>query len=279
MGVVMRLFKNVAIVGVGLIGGSIGLAIKKKGLADKVIGIGRRRESLNEALAVGAVDQAYLGLENIKGADLVVLAAPVREIIKIIPQLPGLISKDCVVIDAGSTKSEILKTAQRYKLNFIGAHPLAGMEKKGPKYARAGLFENSWCLLVPAKTAKAAALKKIEKLWVKTGARIKIISARDHDRILAYTSHLPHLVVFGLLDCLKRDYLEFAASGLKDTTRIGLSDPLLWRDIFLTNRKEVLKAIKAFKKSLARLEETIAANHPGKLVSCLESSRNKRNAF
>ena len=112
-------------------------------------------------------------------------------------------------------------------------------------------------------------LEKVKRFWQGLGAKVKVLDARTHDKILAFTSHLPHLVVFGLLDCLKSDYLEFAAGGLKDTTRIGLSDPLLWRDIFLTNRKEVLKAIKAFKKSFKRLEETIVRNQPGKLVSLL----------
>ena len=275
----MRLFKKVAIIGVGLIGGSIGLAIKKKGLADRVIGIGHRRQSLNQALAVGAVDEAYLDLGQIKDADLIILAAPVSAIIKIIPCLPGLVNKDTVIIDAGSTKSEILKTARGYKLNFIGCHPLAGMEKKGPRNARDSLFENSWCLITPSRGTDKSGLEKVKRFWRALGAKVKVLDARTHDKILAWTSHLPHLVVFGLLDCLNKDYLEFAAGGLKDTTRIGLSDPLLWRDIFLTNRKEVLKAIKAFKKSLQRLEESIAANQPGKLVSFLKKSRNKRDAF
>ncbi len=276
---IMILFKKAVIVGVGLIGGSIGLAIKKRGLAEEVIGIGHRRESLNEALSAGAVDKAYLGLDNVKDADLVVLAAPVGEIIKIIPQLPRLVSKDCVVIDAGSTKSEILKTAQRHKLNFVGAHPLAGMEKKGPRNAKDTLFEKSWCLITPLGRTDNSCLEKVKRFWLALGAKVKVMDARTHDKILAFTSHLPHLVVFGLLDCLNRDYLEFAAGGLKDTTRIGLSDPLLWRDIFLTNRKETLKALKAFNKSLKRLEVSIAANQPGKLASLLERSRKKRDAF
>ena len=200
---IMRLFKKIAIVGVGLIGGSIGLAIKKKGLAGKVIGIGQRRKSLDEALAIGAVDEAYLDLGNINGADLVILAAPVSEIIKIIPRLPGLVDKDTVIIDAGSTKSEILKTAQRYKLNFIGCHPLAGMEKKGSQYARDSLFENSWCLVTPSRGTDKSGLEKVKRFWRALGAKVKVLDARTHDKILAFTSHLPHLVVFGLLDCLK----------------------------------------------------------------------------
>lgn len=275
----MRLFKKVAIVGVGLIGGSLGLALKKRGLTDKVIGIGHRRASIDQALKIGAIDEGYLSLEKVKGADLVILAAPVGEIINILPRLKECISKDCLVIDAGSTKVEIMRQAKKSGLNFIGCHPLAGMEKKGPQNARPDMFEGSWCLIVPQKRTKKTDLEMVQGFWRGLGAGTKVLSALSHDRILAFTSHLPHIVVFGLLGCLKNDYLKFAAAGLKDTTRIGLSDPILWRDIFLTNRKEVLKAIKSFKKSLSRLEEAIAASRPEKLASCLKNSRNKRNGF
>ena len=232
----MRLFNKVAIIGVGLIGGSIGLVLKKKGLTGKIIGIGHRQKSINQALMAGAVDAGYLGLGQIRGADLVILAAPVKEIINILPKLKNLITKDCLIIDAGSTKSEIIKTAEKHKLRFIGGHPLAGMEKKGPENARADLFKNSLCLLVVPKKYNPQDLNRVKKLWEALGARTLVLNSARHDRILAFTSHLPHVVVFSLLDCLRSDYLKFGAGGLKDTTRIGLSDPLLWKDIFLTNR-------------------------------------------
>jgi len=275
----MRLFNKVAIIGVGLIGGSIGLVLKKKGLTGKIIGIGHRQKSINQALMAGAVDAGYLGLGQIRGADLVILAAPVKEIINILPKLKNLITKDCLIIDAGSTKSEIIKTAEKHKLRFIGGHPLAGMEKKGPENARADLFKNSLCLLVVPKKYNPQDLNRVKKLWEALGARTLVLNSARHDRILAFTSHLPHVVVFSLLDCLRSDYLKFGAGGLKDTTRIGLSDPLLWKDIFLTNRQELLGAINTFEKSLQRLKFLIKNNNDRALRTYLEKVKDKRNGL
>lgn len=275
----MRLFNKVAIIGVGLIGGSIGLALKKKALAGKITGIGHRQKSIDQALRVGAIDAGYLELDRIKGADLIILAAPVKEIIDILPKLKNLITKDCLIIDAGSTKSEIIKTAEKYQLRFIGGHPLAGMEKKGPENAREDLFKSSLCLLVVPKKYNPQDLSRVKKFWEALGARTLVLNSARHDRILAFTSHLPHAVVFSLLDCLKSDYLKFGAGGLKDTTRIGLSDSLLWKDIFLTNRQELLGAINAFEKSLQRLKFLIKNNDDGALRTYLENARDKRNGF
>ncbi|MDO8748229.1 MAG: prephenate dehydrogenase/arogenate dehydrogenase family protein [Candidatus Omnitrophota bacterium] len=275
----MKVFDKVAIIGVGLIGGSFGLALKKKALAKEIIGIGHRQKSIDRALRVRAIDQGYLGLDQIKGADLVVLSAPVKEIINILPKLKNIISEDCLIIDAGSTKSEIIKIAEKHKLRFIGCHPLAGMEKKGPENARADLFKNSLCLLIPPKKYNSQDLSRVKKLWEALEARTVILNSARHDRILAFTSHLPHAVVFSLIDCLKSDYLKFGAGGLKDTTRIGLSDPLLWKDIFLTNRKELLLALHTFEKSLQRLKSLIKNNNDGALRAYLEKSRDKRNGL
>ncbi|OGX46993.1 MAG: hypothetical protein A2321_02555 [Omnitrophica WOR_2 bacterium RIFOXYB2_FULL_45_11] len=273
------MFSRVAIIGVGLIGGSFGLALKKKALAKEIIGIGHRQKSIDQALRVRAIDQGYLGLDSIRGADLVVLSAPVKEIINILPKLKNLISEDCLIIDAGSTKSEIIKIAEKHRLRFIGCHPLAGMEKKGPENARADLFKNSLCLLVPPKKYSPQDLSRVKKLWEALESRTMVLNSARHDRILAFTSHLPHAVVFSLIDCLKSDYLKFGAGGLKDTTRIGLSDPLLWRDIFLTNRKELLSAINTFEKSFQRLKSLIKNNNDGALRAYLEKSRDKRNGL
>lgn len=275
----MKLFKKVAIIGVGLIGGSLGLALKKKGLAGEIIGIGHRQKSINEAIRRRAIDESSLELSSIKDADLVILATPVGEILKILPQLAQFINSNCLVIDVGSTKSEIMKLAQKSKVKFIGCHPLAGMEKKGVENAKCGIFQDSLCLLVPLKNTTNPALEKIQRFWKILGARTKLIDARSHDRILAFTSHLPHAVVFSLLDCIRPGYLPYAASGLKDTTRIGLSDPCLWRDIFLTNREELLLAINTFEKSLQRLKFLIKNNNNRVLRTYLEKARDKRNSL
>lgn len=275
----MKLFNRVAIVGVGLIGGSLGLAIKEKGIARKVIGICHRRKTIGEAIRRRAIDEGYLDLRKIKDADLIILAAPVKEIINILPKLPGLISRDCLVIDVGSTKAEIMNTAKENGINFIGCHPLAGMEKKGVENAKSAIFKDSLCLLVPLENTSDEALGKIQRFWRALGARIKVIDARSHDRILAFVSHLPHAVVFSLIDSICLKFAPFSASGLRDTTRIGSSDPFLWRDIFLTNRQELLYAIKNFKNSLARLELLIKNNQPGKLAAYLQKARAKHNEF
>ena len=275
----MKLFNKVAIVGVGLIGGSLGLAMRNKGIAKEIIGIGHRQKSIGQAIRRKAIDQGYLELRKIKDADLVILCTPVGEILKILPKLAQFINSNCLVIDVGSTKSEIIKLAQKSKVKFIGCHPLAGMEKKGVINAEGGIFQDSLCLLVPLKNTANPALEKIQRFWKILGARTKIIDASSHDRILAFTSHLPHAVVFSLLDCIRPDYLPYGSSGLQDTTRLGLSDPYLWRDIFLTNRKELLFTIKNFKKSLTHLELLVKNNQPKKTAVYLQKAGSKRNEF
>lgn len=273
------LFKNIAIVGVGLIGGSLGLAIKKKKIAKKVIGIGHRKQSIRQALRQRVIDEGYLDLRNIKDADLVILATPVSQIMSMLATLSQYVSKGSLVVDVGSTKSEIIRIAERSGLEFIGCHPLAGMEKTGVQNAKDDLFAGSLCLVVPTKNTQKESLRKIQRFWKTLGARAEALDAASHDRILAFVSHLPHAAAFGLIDCIKPAYLRYAAGGLKDTTRIGLSDSRLWRDIFLTNRKACVQAIKSFKQSLARLEFLIKTNQPKALASYLERARNKRNGF
>jgi prephenate dehydrogenase len=275
----VRLFNKVAIVGVGLIGGSIGLAIKKNKIARAVIGIGHHQRSIQLALRCESIDEGSLDLRKIKDADLVILACPVSRIIRILPKLSRFLNRDSLVIDVGSTKSEIVKAAQKSKIEFIGCHPLVGMEKTGVANAKNDIFEGSLCLVVPLKKTQPAPIDKIRRFWKALGARTQVMDAFRHDRILAFVSHLPHAIVFGLIDCIKARYLKFGAGGLKDTTRIGSSDPLMWRDIFLTNRKELLGALKDFNRSLARLESLIRDNQLKALAYYLTKARNKRDGF
>lgn len=273
----MSLFKKVSIVGVGLIGASIGLAVKNKKLSEKVIGIGHRKQSIQEALKIGAIDRGYIELKEIKNSDLVILAAPVRQILHILPKLHKFISRDCAVIDVGSTKSEIIKAAKKNGVEFVGCHPLAGMEKKGPQYAKADMFFGSLCILVPLAITKKETLNRIRVFWNKLGADTKVLDAENHDHIISLVSHLPHVVAFALIDSIKGDYFPFASGGLKDTTRIAMSSPLLWTDIFLTNRKELISAIRNFKKSLSLLEFFIKHNRTKELAAYLKKASDKRN--
>mgnify|MGYP001607286242 CR=1 FL=1 len=275
----MKLFNKIAIVGVGLIGGSIGLAVKNKKLAIKVIGIGHHQKSITQALKVKAIDEGFLDINKVKGADLIILATPPQAIIDIFPKLSKLIGEKAIVIDVGSTKEKILEAASKAGINFIGCHPLAGLEKKGPENASANIFDGSICLLAPLKKTPNEAVKKIRILWKTLGAKTKVIDARSHDKILAFVSHLPHAVVFSLMDCIDKDDLKFASTGLKDTSRIASSDPAIWRDIFLTNKKELLLAINKFKKSISRIEFLVKKGRSKGLALFIEKSRNKRNAF
>lgn len=275
----MKLFNKIAIVGVGLIGGSIGLAIKKKKIANKVIGIGHHKKSIKLALKIKAIDEGSLDINKVKGADLIILATPPQAIIDIFPKLSKLIGEKPIVIDVGSIKEKIIEAASKTGINFIGCHPLAGLEKKGPENANTDMFSGSICLLTPPKKTSAEAMKKIRALWKTLGSKTIVISAREHDNILSFVSHLPHAVIFSLMDCIDKDSLKFASTGLKDSTRIASSDPIIWRDIFLTNKKELLLAINKFKKSISRIEFLIKNGRSKDLALFIEKSRNKRNEF
>lgn len=273
----MRFFNTIAIVGVGLIGGSIGLRIKKKKLAKKIIGIGHHQNSINKALKLGAIDEGSLNINEIRNADLVILAVPVSAIIEFLPKTAKIVKKDCIVIDVGSTKSRIMACVDKLNIEFVGCHPLAGLEKRGVGSARSDLFEKSLCLMVNSNKASKKTLDSVKKFWNILGAKTKHLSASEHDRILAFVSHLPHALAFSLMDCIASKYLPFGAGGLKDTSRIALSDCGIWRDIFLSNKEEVLKAIARFKHSLSALESSIRRSQSKKLELYLRKSREKRN--
>jgi len=278
----MKLFNKVAIVGVGLIGGSIGLAIRKKDLAEKIIGIAKHRSTILKAKNIGAIDEGTKDLTGIKDSDLVILACPVRTIISISKKIIPLLKKGTILIDVGSTKKEIVSEIKKYKtkeIDFIGCHPLAGLEKKGVINAREDLFCDSVCILTPLKSTEKRNLDKIIKFWRNLGAKIKILSPEKHDSILSLVSHLPHIISFGLIKSIPERYFEFSSTGLKDTTRIASSDPILWTDIFLTNKSYVLKAIEKFQRSLEYFKSLIKKEREKKLFESLRRAKLKRDAL
>jgi len=275
------LFNQVTIIGVGLIGGSLGMAIKKKKLAKKVIGFSRRKSTLKCALKLKAVDKATLNLKQaVKDSDLIILAAPPKTIIKLAKKIVKLVKKDCILTDVGSSKAEIVSSIERKlprNIKFVGAHPLAGSEKKGVAFACPELFKNSLCIFTPTSRTNAAVLRKIKKLWLSLGADIKSMKPSQHDKILAFISHLPHIVSFGLIQSIPDKFLKFAPQGLKDMTRIASSDAVIWRDIFLSNKKELLVTIDKFQNSLRALKRSIRSNDASKLEKILSSIKNKRD--
>ncbi len=273
----MIMFNKVVIIGTGLIGGSLGLALKKQRLAVEVVGLSRHLQNARIAKKMGAIDFVGRSLAVVADADLVILATPVNTIIEIAVKIAKKIKKDCVVIDVGSTKKQIVTQLESLIPNFIGTHPLAGSEKKGILNLDAHIFRGSVCIITPGvKTAKKA-LAQVEMLWQALGAQIVKFSAAQHDQVLGLTSHLPHLVAFALIDAIPERYLKFSANGLRDTTRIAGSDTQLWNQIFMSNRGNLLAGLKIFQIKLSALMLALKNKDKTRLAKILLRAKTKRD--
>ena len=275
----MRMFKKVAIVGTGLIGGSLGLALKKRKLAGEIVGVARHRKSLLIAMKEGVIDRGSISTSIIRNADLVILATPVKTILSLAPLVSRVIKPDCIVTDVGSTKKEVVASLEKIFPLYLGSHPLAGSEKRGVCSSRADLFENSPCILTPTKKTKAAVLRKINALWKQLGSRVVYLSPDEHDRILSFVSHLPHLAAFSLMKAVPGKYLRFAGSGLKDATRIAASDSQVWKDVFLSNRRNLLRAIGSLQNELSGIKNCIREKDERALLRVLKEAKAKRDSI
>ncbi len=272
----MKLFNKVAIIGVGLIGGSLALAIKKRKLANEVIGIARHKKTLSLARKMHAIDYGSQDIGKVCDADLVILAVPVNAIMELAPVISKIISPGCIVCDVGSTKRQIVSKLDKLLPDYVGAHPLAGSQKQGVINSQANIFEGSLCILTPTKNTSRAAFLKIKRLWSCIGAKVVSLSCDTHDRILSLTSHLPHIAAFSLMNVIPEKYLTFASGGLKDTTRIAASDTRLWNDIFLSNQKNIIKAIELLQDKLSRIKSVIAKNDAKALLRTLNQANKHR---
>lgn len=275
-------FNKIAIIGVGLIGGSVGLAAKKKKIAKEIIGVCRHNQSLRKAKLKGAISQGSLNYKQaVKGADLVILATPIRQIIKIVKEIAPYLKKGCLLTDVGSTKVEIVREIEKALpkgTSFVGAHPLAGSEKRGVGGARADLFKGAICILTRTKRTKPLALKKITAFWKKVGCRIIKLTPGAHDKLVATISHLPHLAA-GELVKVGRKHLDFAASGFCDTTRIASSDAEIWSDICLTNKKFIIRAIDEYIAQLESVRDLIRREDRKKLSAEFKKIKSLRDAL
>ncbi len=281
----MANFENITIIGVGLIGGSIGLALKKRPSAHKVIGVFHRRVTLKKALKHKAVDIGVMDITSaVRDADLVVLASPVH----LIPELAAKVAKSAkpgtIVTDVGSTKEWIVSKIEKLfeasaGVHFVGSHPMAGSEHAGVESASEDLFEGSPCIVTKTRRTNSVAFKKVVKFWKSLGLNVKIMTPREHDRTVSLISHLPHAVAFALTGAVTGKEMECAAEGFRDTTRVASSDPELWADIFLTNRKAILTAGASFNKQFARLLRAIAKGDRCATVKILKNSKSKRDKY
>lgn len=280
----MKKMDKCVIIGVGLIGGSIGKALIEKDLCREVVGLCRRKSSLDRAVKAKSVTSGYVDEyeKALFGADIVIVATPVYTIKSTLKRIAKNISKDsdAVVTDVGSTKKEIMSWAEEYKeLNFIGGHPIAGSEKKGVEHARPDLFEGSVCVLCETDLAGRSQKDTLKEFWRALGAEVFYLSAEEHDRMLAFTSHLPHAVSFALCACQRSSYLGFASTGFKDTTRLAGSDPVLWKDIFLSNPQSIVSAINDFQTELLDIKSLIERNDQQGLINKLSKSQKVRDEF
>ncbi len=279
-------FNRVAVIGVGLIGGSVGLAVKRRRLAKEVVGIFRRKSTLKKALKRRAVDKAVMSIkEGVKDADLIILATPVSLIPSMAREIIKYAKRGTVITDVGSTKKWIVdkiegQLARSGKgLFFVGSHPMAGSEHAGVEFARTDLLDGSPCIVTKTAKTSAAALKKIMGFWKALGVKVNVMSPAAHDKSVALISHLPHIVAFGLAGAVPVKELKYAAEGFKDTTRVALSDPRLWADIFLSNRKEIVKSAHSFERYYKKIIRAVAKNNYKETVNLLEAAGSRRARF
>lgn len=284
--------KNLVIFGVGLIGGSVALALKKaKGTGDalQIIGVGRTQESLQTALDLGVIDIASNDIATaVKDADIVLLATPVAQTPSILNAIKPYLQPSTVITDAGSTKGDVVRYAQEIlgaqSNQFIGGHPIAGAEKSGVSAAIADLYINKNVVLTPTASTSTEAIHVVTQLWQHCGANVSTMPAETHDAIFAAVSHLPHLLAFALVDDIAarpnaQQLFSFAASGFRDFTRIAGSHPEMWRDISLANKNALLSELTAYQAEISSLKTMLQNEDGAALQSLFERASVARNAW
>lgn len=282
-----KTINHLVIVGVGLIGGSFSLSLKRAGFVRRVTGVGRSRDNLELAKRLGVVDDwTHDVAEAVKDADMVLLAVPMTAYDTVFAAMAGVLPADSVITDAGSTKQSAIEAANRHLPDpgrFVAAHPIAGTEHSGAAAAFAELFEGQHCIITPDAKTDVGALAAVKAMWEITGSRITLMDAAEHDQALASVSHLPHLVSFALVNAVCRlsadDPFRFAAGGFRDFTRIASSSPEMWRDIALCNRPALLERIEALRGELAAVSRAIEAGDGDFLLNEFRQAKEARDAW
>jgi prephenate dehydrogenase len=279
----MKRYGTVAIVGVGLIGGSIGMALRQRGLAERVIGIGRRQPTLRTARRVGAVTNTTVEMaKGVAEAELVVVCTPVGRIAEDIALAAQSCPENTLITDAGSTKRTIVEAIDGRLprgCRFLGSHPLAGGEKSGAINARADLFEGRVAILTPTKNTRAEDFDLLEGFWSSLGSVVVQMTPEEHDRALALTSHLPHVAAAALAAILPERYFRLTGTGILDTTRIAAGDPELWEQVLLLNGDNVLAALGQYENQLAALRTALQQGDADALQALLADAKKNRDAM
>jgi prephenate dehydrogenase len=279
-------FDRVAIIGIGLLGGSIGLALKAGGLCGKVVGVGRSSASIEDGLRIGAIDEACdEPSEAAAAADLIVVCTPVGSVAGIVADMEGRIDDDCIITDVGSTKLEIARGIEqlpRAGARFVGSHPMAGSEKKGVRYASPALFEGASVFVTPTAATDPDVAETIEEMWERFGSTVVPLDPGSHDRIVARTSHLPHIAASLLvanLRALDEDTSELLGRGFLDTTRIAASDPEMWTEICISNPEEIREAVADLRADLEEFDMYLSQGEYEKIFEFFQSMKLTRDSF
>ena len=272
----MNLFKKTTLIGIGLIGSSIARALKKNRLSKKICIFSRTPETMRKAkkLKLGNLYTSNLE-ESVNKSDLIIICTPLSTYKNILDKISNHIMPNTILTDVGSAKLNAVKIFSKLKnvkFNILPAHPIAGTEKSGPESGFSELFNKRWCVITPMGKNNKLSLNKLKKLWNILGSKVQIMDAKNHDKILAITSHMPHLISYAIVSSSlnvnakeKSQIIKFSAGGFRDFTRIAASDPTMWKDIFLNNKKNLLEIVVEFEKSLNLIKQYIKKNKSDKL--------------
>lgn len=285
----MPLINRLAVVGVGLIGGSLARVLREKGEVGEIVGIGRGAANLQRAVELGVIDRYEHDLKKgVVDADMVFLATPVCTIADIVAEIAPTLHSGAIVTDGGSVKEEIVRRCEGLLAGdtcFVGGHPIAGTEKSGVDASFSTLYKGKRCIITPTARTDARALEKVVRMWELAGSEVVLMNPDKHDKVFAAISHLPHMVAYSLVNAVgdydgcDENILKYSAGGFKDFTRIASSDPVMWRDIALQNRTAVLEMMDFFAASHAELRALVAASDAEGLERFFERSRDHRESI
>ena len=267
-----------------MLGGSVGLAARQRGVAGQVTGLVRRVESVGECLAAGAVDAATQDLaEALDGSALVILCTPVGDMADMAARLKPHLAADAVVTDVGSVKASVVRAVEGVLPRFVGSHPLCGSEKAGVVHARGDLFEGAACAVTPTGQSDAAAVELVSGFWTALGGKVVSLTAEDHDAIVARTSHLPHVVASALVNAVlarpRAGESMFLGTGFRDTTRLASGSPSMWRDIALTNAEAIARSIDDLQAELEQLKTALNTKNAGALKDFFAKGKSGRDEW
>jgi cyclohexadieny/prephenate dehydrogenase len=284
------MFDKIALIGIGLIGGSIALEARKRGLAKSIVAATRSAETATLANKLKLADHCGTDLAAAcEGADLVIVCTPVGACGPVTKAIAPKLKPGCIVSDVGSVKQTVIADMAPHipkGVHFVPAHPVAGTENSGPEAALLNLFQGRYCILTPLPDSDAGAVNKLEAFWKALGSEVNRLDPANHDRILAITSHLPHLIAYTIVGTaddlgghLNSEVLKYAAGGFRDFTRIASSDPTMWRDVFMNNREAVLEVLQRFQEDLFYLQRAIRWGEADKLFELFTRTREIRRAL